>query len=257
MKKRANAIGWVLGLSLLSASAQFGGRPGGGMGGPQGPQFSGSIAKLFGDNSAFSAGLEVQMQGNNMNMTLPGKMAYDQGKSRFEMDMSEMKGGQIPPETVDHMKSMGMDKMTTITIPDKKSVFLIYPGMQAYAQMALPNPDASKSSADFKVETTELGKETVDGHSCVKNKVVVTDNQGKPHEYTVWNATDLKKFPVKLESNEGGHPMTMLFKDVKLSKPDASLFEPPSDFKKYDSMQSLMQEEMMKRMGGMGMPPKQ
>jgi hypothetical protein len=48
----------------------------------------------------------------------------------------------------------------------------------------------------------------------------------------------------------------MLFKNVSLAKPAASLFDPPADFKKYDSVQQMMQQEMMKRMGGgMGMPP--
>jgi len=49
--------------------------------------------------------------------------------------------------------------------------------------------------------------------------------------------------------------MTMLFKDVNLAKPDAGLFDPPSNYTKYDSMQAMMQAVMMKRMGGMGMPP--
>jgi hypothetical protein len=34
----------------------------------------------------------------------------------------------------------------------------------------------------------------------VKNKVVVTDKGNRHDEYTVWNATDLKKFPVKVQS---------------------------------------------------------
>ena len=54
--------------------------------------------------------------------------------------------------------------------------------------------------------------------------------------------------------------MTMLFKDVKLTKPDASLFEPPSGYKKYDSQMALMQDTMMKQMGRGGMmmrPPQQ
>jgi len=36
--------------------------------------------------------------------------------------------------------------------------------------------------------------------SCVKNKVIVTDDKGDKHESTVWNATDLKNFPVKIET---------------------------------------------------------
>jgi hypothetical protein len=165
-----------------------------------------------------------------------------------------MKGSKLPPGAADGMKQMGMDKMITISRPDKKLIYMIYPGFQAYAESPLRDPDAVKPESDFKVEVTELGKDTVDGHPCVKNKVVVTDKEDRKHEFAVWNATDLKKFPVKVETVERDNTIVMLFKDVELSKPDAGQFEPPSDFKRYESMQTLMMQEMMKRMGGMGMP---
>jgi hypothetical protein len=150
-----------------------------------------------------------------------------------------------------------MDKMVNIALPDKKVHYLVYPNMQSYAQMPIQNEEAAKPESDFKVEITELGKETVDGHPCVKNKAVVTDKEGNKLESTVWNATDLKDFPIKIETTERGHKVTMLYKDVKLSKPDASQFEPPSDYKKYDSpMALMMQQGMMRgRPGGMGTPP--
>ena len=256
MKNPAKTVATILAcLSLVPAYAQLGGRPGVGMGGPD---FSGAMAKIFGDNSAFSATVEMQMQVNDQTMTMPGKLAFDQGKSRFDMDLSEMKGRQMPPEAAAQMKAMGMDKMAAISLPDKKTAYLLYPNMQAYVVMPPRNQDTAKSASDFKIESTELGKDTVDGHPCVKNKVVVTDDKGNPHNYTVWNATDLKKFPIKLETTDGGHQMTMSFKDIKLSKPDASQFDPPSSFKKYDNM-GMMMQEMMKRMGGGmpgGMPPR-
>jgi hypothetical protein len=152
------------------------------------------------------------------------------------------------------MKAMGMDKTITITRPDTKTVYLIYPGLTAYVANPLQDTDASKPDS-FKVESTELGKETVDGHSCIKNKVVVTDDKGTTHESTVWNATDMKKFPVKIVTTDHGTTATLLFKDVKTDKPDAALFDPPTDYKKYDSTQALMMEQMKKRMGGMSMPP--
>jgi hypothetical protein len=200
---------------------------------------------------------EMQLsQGNTV--TMPGKVNFDSGKARFDMNMSEAKGSAMPPQMVVQMKSMGMDTMTSINRPDLKVSYLIYPGLKAYAEMPIQDSTADKS-ADYKVETTEQGKETLDGHATVKNKVVVTDDQGKKHEYTVWNATDLKKFPVKIETAEEGMNMTMTFKNVKLDKPKADLFNAPSDYKKYDNVMSLMQQEMMKKMqengGGMGMPP--
>jgi hypothetical protein len=259
MKNRAIALGAaLLCLSLIPAFAQMGGRGGGMGGGPQSPQFGGSMAKLFGKNTAFTATVEIQMKiaAMEQGMTMPGKISVDTGKSRFEMDMSEAKGAGIPPEATAQMKAMGMDKMTIISRPDQKANYMVYPGLKAYAVMANQDPDAAKLEADFKLETTEAGKETVDGHACVKSKAVVTDDTGKKHEYTVWNATDLKNFPIKIESTEQGNNVTMSFKDVKFAKPEAAQFDPPADFKKYDNMMAMMQEEVMKRMGGgMGGPP--
>lgn len=245
----------MLGLSLFSATAQPGGRAGG-MGGPPAPQIDKAMAKLFGDNTAFSADMETQFQNKGESMNIPVKMAYDSGKSRSDIDMSDFKGGQFSPDMAARMKQMGMDKVCTISLPDQKIIYLVYPGLQAYTQMPIPNQDGTKNVSDFKVETTELGKETINDHPCVKNKVVVTDDKGVNHEFLVWNATDMNKFPVKFEMNERGQALTMYFKNVKLTKPDASQFEPPSDYKKYDSQAALMQQEMMKRMGGMGMPPR-
>jgi len=156
------------------------------------------------------------------------------------------------------MKTMGIDmeKMVVISRADKKLNYLVYPGMSAYMEMTMQDPDAGKADADFKVEYTELGKETVEGHACVKNKAVITDKEGNKHEATVWHATDLKQFPVRIDQTENGATMTMLFKEVTLSKPAASQFEPPADCKKYDSQAAMMQEVIMKHMsGGAGAPP--
>ena len=241
-------------LGCFTAVAQSHGR--GSMGGPsQGPRFDAAMAKLFGENSAFSATMEFQTTVNGKQMIMPGKMSVLDRKSRFEINMADMKGSAAPPpEAMEQMKTMGMDSMVTITRPDQKNIYVAYPGLKAYALVPLQEQDDASEADKFKIESTELGKETVDGHACIKNKVIVTDSNGDKHESTVWNATDLKKFPVKIETTEQGHTVTMLYKDVKLAKPAASLFDPPADFKKYESMQSLMMQEVMKRMGG-GMAP--
>ena len=243
----------IICLGLLPAYSQSGPRGGA----PGGPQLGGAMSKLFGDNQAFSAGLEMQVTDKSGKpITMPGKLSFDAGKQRFEVNLADMKGGQMPPDAAAQMKSMGMDQIVTIARPDKKTACLIYPGMRSYAEIQLSNADSAPTNGDYKVETTEIGKETVDGHPCVKNKYVVTDNEGAKHESTVWNATDLKKFPVKIQTVEQGDNVTLLFKNVSLTKPAASLFDPPAGFTKYDNMQQMMQTEMMKRMGGgTGMPP--
>ena len=239
----------ILCLGLTPVFAQFGGSP-------SGPKFDGAMAKLFGDNSAFTATLEFQIQPKpDETITMPGKVAFDSGKARFEMNLSGAKGLPMPPSAVAQMKSMGLDQMITISLPEKKLLYLIYPGLQSYVENPLPAAKLGTNDT-FKVETTELGKDTVDGHVCVKNKVVITGDKGTPQEFTVWNATDLKNFPVKIFRVEQGTEVTMLFKDVSLTKPPTSSFEMPAGYTSYDNMQTMMQTEMMKKMGGgMGMPP--
>ncbi len=222
--------------------------------GPQGPRFDASLSKLFGDNSAFSAALDFQTKDKASGETvgMPGKLAYHEGKARFEMDMTQMRSASMPPEMAEQMKAMGMGNIIIISRPDKKLAYMIYPGLKAYTENETKDLEDAKAADKWKLETTELGKETVAGHPCVKNKVIVTDDKGVKHESTVWNATDLKQFPIKIEANENDTPVTMVFKDIKLAKPDVAQFEPPKDLKRYDSMQALMQEEMMKRMGAPG-----
>jgi hypothetical protein len=92
----------------------------------------------------------------------------------------------------------------------------------------------------------------------VKNKDVITDKQGGKQEFTVWNATDLKNFPIQIEMIAQGNTVNMSYTDLNFSKPDAGLFNPPGGFTRYDNMQAMMQQVMMKKMGGgAGIPPGQ
>jgi hypothetical protein len=76
---------------------------------------------------------------------------------------------------------------------------------------------------------------------------VIVSKGDEKHEAIVWNATDLKDFPVKMQmAQAGGGNLVMTFANVKLEKPDAKVFEPPSDLEKHDSVEKLLQSVMMK-----------
>lgn len=227
-------------------------------GSPAGPNLSGALLKLFGDHKAFSADMEfrIRMTSEDQATTLPCKMAVSEGDARIEVDLAQAKGGQITPEAVAQLKQMGMDKAITLTLPQKQLSYVIYPGLEAYVTIPLKDSDSGQRDADFEVEITELGQEEVAGHNCVKNKVLVTGKDGVKHESTVWNATDLKRFPVKIDTTEEGHNVVLLFTNVKLSEPPTSQFAPPPNYASYDSIMGMMQEIMMKRMReGAGLPP--
>lgn len=231
----------LIGLLVRDASAQFGAKM------PSGPNFHGANAKIFGDNSSFSAVMQMIAKDGKDDIVVPGRMAFSEGLTRFEMDIGEIQGKK--GREAQEAKSMGMDKMISITRPDKKVTYTVWPGFKSYVENPIIETGGASDSNDYKVEVTSLGKETVDGHPCEKNRMTITGKSGDKHESTVWNATDLKNFPIRIETMQDGQTMRMQFKEVQLGKPAADLFEPPAGFKRYDNMQNMMMTEMMKREG--------
>jgi hypothetical protein len=243
MKNHFSAAAFILCAALTSAHAQ----PGMMGAAPHGLDFAGATGKLFGDNSSFSATLEMQTAsaGTDKN-SIGGSIAVSDGKSRFEMDMTKAAGSHMSAQQAASMQSMGMGKIVVISRPDLKVSRQYYPGLNAYVENSTSDA-AAPAASTYKTDITKLGEEAVDGHPCVKNKVVVTDDKGVQHESTVWNATDAKNFPVKIEQTESGTTVTMLFHDIKLDKVPADKFEVPAGTTKYDNMGAMMQQEMMKR----------
>ena len=218
---------------------------------PSSPHFIGAMNKLFGNNQTFSAALEWQTVDprDNTSITIPGKITVDSGKSRFEVDMTQIKPSKFSPTEAAQMKQVGMEKVVMIDRPDKKVLYVVYDALQSCIEMPAQNVETLTSLDDYKIQMTELGKETLDGHPCIKNQVVVIDKQSNTNQFITWNATDLKNFPVKLQTVES-KPTTMSFKNVSFDKPSAAQFDPPSGYTKYDSMMAMMRGQIMKQMGG-------
>lgn len=152
MKKFISFLAAVyLCLGLLPASAQFG-KPG-----SAGPD--NAINQVFGTNLNFSATMDMQVKmpdAQDNEITLSSKVYFASGNSRTEMDMTTMKGSKMPPHAADQMKAMGMDQMISISRKDTKTTYLIYPGLNSYAQIAVPKTE--QTANDSKVTTTELAR---------------------------------------------------------------------------------------------------
>ena len=220
---------------------------------PQGqvPGLDAAMAKLFGNNKAFTATATARLLDDkgNETMTMPMSYAALDGRIRSEIDMTRIKSKDMQGEAAASLKQMGMDKMISIVRPDKNAVIVVYPALRAYAETPMPKSQAGATDQDYKIESAKLGNETVDGHPCVKNKVTVKGKDGEKQEALVWNATDLKDFPVKMQMQQADGVMVMTYTDVKLDKPDAQLFEAPAGFEKHDSVEKLLQSAMMKLLG--------
>jgi len=229
----------VIGLPGRSALAQMPGSPPGGV--------DTTLTKLISKVTAFSAKAEVRVVDSDQNelVTTPMTFAKLGDKVRVEVDLAQIRGRNVTPADAARMRKIGMDRVVSITRFDKKQMYIIYPGMQSYVSMALSNEDV-EAAAKPQFEAAALGTETVDGHPCVKNKVVVTDSIGQKRAVLVWNATDLKEFPIRIQTSENGTTVVMSFSGIQFAKPDARQFDPPAGFTKFADLQQMMEARVKK-----------
>jgi hypothetical protein len=213
------------------------------------------MVKLFGNNTAFTSKAEFLVLNKSRKEpdTLPMTFAALDGKLRMDIDMAQIKSASLPPSLIPSFRQMGMDQTVVIMRPDKKVTLSIFPRAKAYAEVPMTREETLAVDKNYKVQKAPLGKENVDGHACEKNKVILTDDKGTRDEATVWNATDLKDFPVQMQIPvDKDSTVVIKFRDVKLGRLDPGQFEAPAGLAKYSSAEALLQDIATKIQGGKG-----
>jgi hypothetical protein len=236
------ALALALTASRAAAQPAFGG--GGSL-----PAIGPMLSKLFGDKAAFTAkgDMKILDQAGQESVSLPVSFAVADGKIRTEVDMARMSGAQLPPEA-SMMKQLNLGLIVSVVRPDKKQVILIYPNLKGYTSMSTDDDATTNAVKEPKITKTELAKETVAGHPCVKNKVVIAADKGDAQEFTVWNATDLKDFPVQFQTAERGRIVQVTCKEIQQTKPADSQFEPPAGYTGYADMREMFMTMMQRSM---------
>jgi hypothetical protein len=234
----------VAGVWLCSnALAQMpGGSPGG---------VNAALTQLFGKNNTFTAKAQMRALDKDKAELVSGPLDFAMlaGNVRVDVDISQLKSKQMPAETLASLKQYGMEKIASVFRADKKVMYLIYPALQICLDSPLPKEESDSIAHPPKFTTTELGRETLDGVAVVKNKIGYTDAKGEEHNAYTWNAPSLKGFPLQIQTDEKGNTLILRLSDVKLSKPDAKLFELPAGYEKFADMQAMMQAVMKKMLG--------
>lgn len=202
-----------------------------------------AMVKLFAGNTAFTAHAEFRVvdQHQKETMFMPAAYEFLNGKTRMEVDMSQVKSAEEPAFALTALKQMGMDDSVMISRPDLKLSYNIYPHAKAYAQITMTKDEKAALETNFKMDKTPLGSETIDGHPCQKSRVTFSaGDKGTKLDATVWSANDLKDFPLQLQfSPDADSTITIKYKDVKLESPDAKEFDAPVGLTKYDSAEAL------------------
>jgi hypothetical protein len=182
---------------------------------------SADMAKIFGNNQAFTATADISITDaqHGPPMAMEASYAFLKGNLRTDIDMTSMKGttnaaaSHRPDETDGH--GSGREHLSW----RQEVMYLVYPGLKSYTEITPPQaPQTDKTEPkEPKVDVTQIGKDTVDGHPCVENKITFTADDGTQHEMLAWQATDLNNFPIKTEMQANGATITTHFSNVKLS----------------------------------------
>jgi hypothetical protein len=193
-----------------------------------------AFVELMSSVKAFTAQADARVVDARQSeeLEMPMRFAQLDGKIRIEIDVAQIKSQNLPPQQIKEMKEAGLNHIISIIRPDKKFSYVLYPAIQSYSVVPMPKQEAEMFGKNLKLEKTALGKETLDGHPCVKNRVRVKDQQNLLLEATTWNASDLKDFPIRIERKDQGKTSTIQFHQVQFDRPDAKLFEPPPDYKR-------------------------
>lgn len=98
------------------------------------------------------------------------------------------------------------------------------------AQVALQREPQRDAQPEL-VAREDLGEEVAGEHACRIQRVVTKVHGGEKQSMDVWNADDLRGFPVKMRTTRAGRSVTTTFTDVKLDAAvDPNSFAIPAGF---------------------------
>ena len=205
------------------------------------PGVSASLIRLFGTNFAFTAQVETQVLGkdNKERIGTPMNFVRLDNRIRVEVDMTRMRNRE-QPDAAAQLKPLGLDQVVSLIRPDQRSTFAMFPKLRSVVKLPMPPVEAEAFSKPAKMERTAVGREKMEGYACVKYRVVSTDDKGGKHEATVWNAAELRDFPVCVATREGDDTVVMRFRQVQFVRPEAAKFEIPTGYTECADMQALM-----------------
>jgi outer membrane lipoprotein-sorting protein len=128
------------------------------------------------------------------------------------------------------------EKMIMIVRHDKKVVWMLQPEEKTYMEMKLPKEGRKGDLSGYKMETTRVGEETVNGVRTTKNKMIMTGPKGDKLGGFSWVTKD--NIVVKLDAiavdKKSKERFKIELKNLKVGRQNAAQFEIPADYSKMD-----------------------
>lgn len=213
---------------------------------PSDPLVGDALRAVFGTNRVFTATgrAHVSLPGPGGTMVLAVSNAMSGDNLRFDLRPLNVPGGG-DLDIANLLGGLGMDQFTLLGLAGGRGSYVVHAGLKAYAPV---EPGAGAAALPPKVERTPLGEETVSGRRCEKHRVTVTSPGGAPQTLTVWNAPDLRGFPLQIEMAAQGATVRLSFGEVRFTAPPPAAFALPAGYEQHASIEDMMQAILQRAM---------
>jgi hypothetical protein len=116
--------------------------------------------------------------------------------------------------------------------------------MQGYAPVYLSTGVTGVTTVS---EVAGPVSDRVNGHPGHEADLSVALDDGTTASFTVWRASDLQDFPVRIATLKTDPPFVINFSEVRTEKLSPALFAPPDGFTRYDSVEAMTGEMVLRR----------
>lgn len=127
------------------------------------------------------------------------------------------------------------------TYPDQSHQCVVMKPGQA---KMLPSPLELLEGSILK--RTDAGAETIEGHPCKIEDVVVKRADGSKIESRVWEAQDLQGIPVKIESHIGDSTLSALYREISVGTPDTAFFTIPDKCTPFEKIGQVVEQRTIR-----------
>ena len=171
-------------------------------------------ARFYGGNANFIARRTVTIRAGDTSASRQTFIAFSDGNMREEL--------LLAPDA---------PACVMIQRPDLNTVFYYSPGQTNLLVEQVYRTPGLASSKPIVKSKKDVGSQTIDGHPCIECKGSVLQN-GQLMDWNAWEATDLNRFPIHGVLTGTNQTMIIDFADVRLEKPNPSLFQPPAGYQR-------------------------
>jgi hypothetical protein len=193
---------------------------------------SGPVASVLTNLGGFSAHLTATITANGETRAKSGELLGREGRLLYQ-----------PALLIKGKRARAEGGLFFVVNENTHSGYLLSEALQGYAPIHVAADAAGPTVNSIPRDGQQ---EDIDGHPSHRCEVTVPLTNGHSGRLTVWQADDLRHFPLRIDWVRDSDQMTLDFSNIRLEYPQQELFRPPDGFTAYADPVALMNELMIR-----------